>query len=112
MKILIISHSDLSGGANIAAYRLHCGLRLNGIESKMLVRHKLSNDANVFAYDLADPDEAWQKSLHKHLAEKARPDANNGYFSLPWPGADLAAHTARSRSGCDQSSLGGPLRFT
>ncbi len=47
MKILHISTSDLDGGAARAAYRLHRGLITAGIDSKMLVRAKLSQDSTV-----------------------------------------------------------------
>ncbi|HBK62696.1 MAG TPA: glycosyl transferase, partial [Cyanobacteria bacterium UBA11166] len=49
MKIAIISNSDIEGGAARAAYRLHQGLKSIGINSKMLVQEKLSNDGTVFA---------------------------------------------------------------
>ncbi|WP_030007040.1 glycosyltransferase family 4 protein [Picosynechococcus sp. NKBG042902] len=47
MKILQISTSDISGGASIAAYRLHQGLRQAGIGSKILVGNKQSGDRHV-----------------------------------------------------------------
>ncbi len=47
MKILMISHSDTRGGAARAAYRLHKGLRLKGLDSRMLVQQKFSGDINV-----------------------------------------------------------------
>ncbi|MEM6631783.1 MAG: glycosyltransferase family 4 protein [Bacteroidota bacterium] len=47
MKILIISTSDIGGGAAIAAYRLHEGLRNVGADSQMLVVHKQSDDERV-----------------------------------------------------------------
>lgn len=47
MKVLHISTSD-SGGAGLAALRLHQALLDQGIDSKMLVAHKASDDNNVF----------------------------------------------------------------
>lgn len=47
MKVVLISTSDISHGAGIAAYRLHCGLLLAGIDSRMLVTEKLSQDNTV-----------------------------------------------------------------
>ncbi len=44
---LHLSRIDLSGGAAIAAYRLHGGLRRIGIDSNMLVLHKTSSDPAV-----------------------------------------------------------------
>ena len=49
MKVLILSISDLGGGAARAAYRLHQGLLAGGIDSQMLVQNKLSGDRTVIA---------------------------------------------------------------
>ena len=49
MKILILSLSDLGGGAARAAYRLHRGFLAAGIDSQMLVQNKLSGDRTVIA---------------------------------------------------------------
>ena len=49
MKSLLINSSDISGGAAIAAYRIHKGLQKIGIDSKMLVQTKLSDDKTVIA---------------------------------------------------------------
>jgi glycosyltransferase involved in cell wall biosynthesis len=47
MKILTISYSDLNGGASIAAYRLHREFMRLGLESRMLVGHKVGSDKEV-----------------------------------------------------------------
>ena len=47
MKILFINSSDTSGGAARAAYRIHKGLQGIGMDSKMLVQTKLSDDKTV-----------------------------------------------------------------
>ena len=47
MKILHITNYDRLGGAGIAAFRLHQALRKAGIDSRMLVRKKLSDDPYV-----------------------------------------------------------------
>jgi glycosyltransferase involved in cell wall biosynthesis len=47
LRIVHISTTDLGGGAAIAAYRLHQGLRNLGIDSQMLVAQKLSDDYSV-----------------------------------------------------------------
>lgn len=47
MKILIVNISDISGGAARAAYRLHKALLTQGIDSKMLVQIKESDDWRV-----------------------------------------------------------------
>ncbi len=50
MRVLTLNTSDTSGGAGIAAYRLHKGLRSIGIESQMYVKVKHSNDDSVSGY--------------------------------------------------------------
>src|SRR2546423_6198948 len=47
MKILHISESDGGGGAGIAAFRMHSGLRALGHESRMLVGRALTGSADV-----------------------------------------------------------------
>lgn len=47
MQVLIISTSDIHGGAAIAAYRLMNALNTYGVEARMLVRDKYSNNGNV-----------------------------------------------------------------
>lgn len=47
MKVLHINQSDVMGGAAIAGYRLHEGLLLKNIDSKLLVGHKTLNSAYV-----------------------------------------------------------------
>jgi len=47
MKILHINQSDISGGAGIAAYRLHQGLLNQGIDSKLLVGIVKTDDQRV-----------------------------------------------------------------
>ena len=49
MKVLILSSSDLIGGAARAAYRLHQGLLAAGVNSQMLVQIKESGDGTVVA---------------------------------------------------------------
>jgi glycosyltransferase involved in cell wall biosynthesis len=50
MRILHLSHFDRKGGACIAAYRQHQALRTAGADSVMWVRHKVTNDPDVFEY--------------------------------------------------------------
>ena len=44
---LLISSSDIDGGAARAAYRLHRGLKNIGVDSQMLVQNKQSDDYTV-----------------------------------------------------------------
>ncbi|MDR1517920.1 MAG: glycosyltransferase [Dysgonamonadaceae bacterium] len=47
MKVLIVSTSDVQGGAAIAAYRLMQALNANGVDSKMMVCRKKTSDKRV-----------------------------------------------------------------
>jgi len=47
MKVLKVNTSDIQGGAARAAYRIHKGLRTIGIQSRMLVQSKVSDDISI-----------------------------------------------------------------
>ena len=51
MKTLSIGHSDLQGGASIAAMRTHHALREQGLDTQMLVDRKLSGDWTIKSRD-------------------------------------------------------------
>ena len=50
MKVCHICTLD-NGGAGIAAYRLHLGLKSIGLDSKMLVMHRSSSDKDVVQFN-------------------------------------------------------------
>lgn len=50
MKILHLSTSDSDGGAARATYRLHSGLKQQGIESRMFVRDKNIDNEDIVRY--------------------------------------------------------------
>lgn len=50
MKVLHLSTSDITGGAARASYRLHEGLINEGINSKLFVRSRSSDDSDVIRY--------------------------------------------------------------
>jgi len=47
MRIVHISPSDTDGGASKGAYRLHTALREHGVDSRMLVQRKYTDDPSV-----------------------------------------------------------------
>jgi glycosyltransferase involved in cell wall biosynthesis len=47
LKVLTVNSTDITGGAAIAAYRLHTALLVQGIDSQMLVQNKSSDDYTV-----------------------------------------------------------------
>lgn len=58
MNPLILNVSDIEGGAARAAYRLHTGLKQIGVNSRMLVGLKRSDDASVIG-----PVSKWGKGM-------------------------------------------------
>ena len=61
MKILHLNKTDIQGGAARSAYRLHIGLRKIGVDSKMLVDDKVSDDPNVYGLS-GEVLKAWGKA--------------------------------------------------
>jgi glycosyltransferase involved in cell wall biosynthesis len=47
MKVCLVNTYDNSGGAAIAAYRLHQALKRTGIDSRMLVQQRITSDGTV-----------------------------------------------------------------
>ncbi len=98
MQILHLSTSDISGGAAIAAHRLHQGLQHLGVASQMLVDKKLSEDQAVFA-----PKSNLSKALGilkptlDHLPLRFYPhvDHTRLYLSLEWLPDAIAPKTAQ-----------------
>jgi glycosyltransferase involved in cell wall biosynthesis len=94
MNILIISTSDLHGGAAIASYRLLNALHTQGISAKMLVRDKFSNNpfvikiGNSFQNKWNFYRERGEIFLRNHLSKKYLFDvsiANTGISIVDLP---------------------------
>jgi len=49
LKVVHLSISDINGGAAIAALRIHSAQLKTGIDSKLLVQSKLSDNSNVIS---------------------------------------------------------------
>lgn len=64
MKVVHINTSDKSGGAAIAAYRLHKALLKKGLDSKMLVLNKITDEKEIFTI--------FKNKLDKFLISKLR----------------------------------------
>lgn len=93
MKIVILNTAENKGGAAVACNRLHEALVKNGIDSKMLVRQKSTNDPTVFEFTQSK----FRKKLNllfffiellilKFFKRKSID------FSLPWFGPQLQKH--------------------
>jgi glycosyltransferase involved in cell wall biosynthesis len=60
MKVALINHSDIGGGAARAAYRIHHALRRHGLDSRMYVNLAIAGDWTV-----QGPGSNWGKALCK-----------------------------------------------
>ena len=85
MKIIHINTNDIQGGAARAAYRIHKGLRGIGMDSKMLVQSKTSDDKTVIG-----PDNKVKKVLARlrptldSTAKKIFAGGSKAIFSPAW----------------------------
>lgn len=79
MNPLLVSYSDRMGGAARAAYRLHTALRAEGVDSAMLVRHKISDDPSVL--ESGNVLSRIRQPIEKRLKRLQRPP-DNGFRSL------------------------------
>ena len=107
MRVLIVSYSDLAGGAALGAYRLHECLLAGGIDSQMLVRRKVGSDDRVIACG------SWPSRLMPALARRVRTQleylplrryANRTpatVFTSAWVPSRLAAKINRLRADID-----------
>ena len=86
MKVLFISTSDIEGGAARAAYRVHCGMPNVGVDSRMLVLKKVSDNPAI-----EQPEGVFGKALRAlnwrldSLPLKLYPRRDkNTFWSLNW----------------------------
>jgi glycosyltransferase involved in cell wall biosynthesis len=91
MKVLHLATHDHFGGAARAAYRQHLALRSVGIDSRMLVRHKHTDDPYIQIFtgncDLySRVDRTLRRVLINHCEKKSRVKGKTG---LTDPRADL-----------------------
>ena len=97
MKVLSLSTSDHSGGAAIAASRLHLGLRSEGIDSTMIVGEKMGSDPhttalnNNFTFSL-------RRNLDQFPLKFEKTNESIGHRSLAWLPNKKLAHALSSQS--------------
>ncbi len=65
MKVVIINKSDRTGGAAIVSYRLLKSLRQIGVDARMLVVEKLSD--NYYVDSIASPYKSFKKFIKERL---------------------------------------------
>ncbi len=95
MKAVIVTTSDIAGGASRASYTLSKGLSAIGIDAQVITLNKFSKDPKVHKaavprYTLCD---RWRKFFHDLLIayfRSARTNLSNTLFSLPYPGVDIS----------------------
>lgn len=92
MNPLILSTSDIDGGAARAAYRLHQSLQTNGTNSQMLVRAKFSAGKAVTAYK---PTLAKLGPSLDALPLQLYPHRQRNMYSLQWFPDAIAAKVAQ-----------------
>ncbi|MFM6727224.1 MAG: glycosyltransferase family 4 protein [Dolichospermum sp.] len=96
MKPLLISASDINGGAARAACRLHQGLQNIGVDSQMLVQNKQSDD-----YTVISPASKLGKGIGKlkpildSLPLQLYPQRDRSTYSVQWLPDNLAAQVAQ-----------------
>lgn len=85
MRSLLLSTNDIEGGAARAAYRLHVGLQRIGVDSRMLVQSKSSDDQSIVG-----PGNRIAQSVARSriaidaLPLKLYPQRQNTTVSLQW----------------------------
>jgi len=83
MRTLIVSHSDIAGGAGRAAYRLHKACQKHDIDSSMLVREKFSEDDTVRCdHSMVVKLAARIRSQIEHRSQRLRAFESSGFASL------------------------------
>lgn len=91
LKVLSVCTSDAGGGAPRAAYRIHQGVRQLGVESRMFVKDKYTQDADVVALEAFLPHGPlyqafdWTRNKVKNKLQHARwnryPERENVFMS-------------------------------
>lgn len=86
IRVLSVSMSDTHGGAARAAYRIHEGVRALGVDSRMFVKIKGSQDPNVHALSEFVPNNAIYNALD-WCASKVKNKIQH-YQWKPYPNKD------------------------
>lgn len=63
IKVLSVCSSDSSGGAALAAYRIHQAVKLYGIDSRMFVKEKKRNEDDILPITDFVPDNPFYKTF-------------------------------------------------
>ena len=82
MKILLVNTSERIGGAAVACGRLLKALQKQGVEAKMLVRDKQSDDPTVVSLSLGKWTQLWKFLWERIVIWKANHFKKNNLFSV------------------------------
>ncbi len=89
-KYVHITFSDNSGGAAIAAYRLHRAMLENGLDSKMVVFNKTRSEDNIFSISGNDLEYYFGKFKTYVIADRGYLfDKERGFYSRFTIGSNL-----------------------
>lgn len=95
LNVSILSSFDIEGGASIAAYRLHKGMRDLDQRSVMIVKRKIVGDPDVVPVAIKNLKNRLEEHLfrlmEKQLNDLNRTDITNTYFSPPYLTVDLTS---------------------
>ncbi|MEM7591331.1 MAG: glycosyltransferase family 4 protein [Cyanobacteria bacterium P01_A01_bin.83] len=94
MKVLLVSNSDIQGGAARATFRLHQGLNSIDVNSKMLVQTKHISDQRILGSRAASGIGqviAGSKLTLSQLPLKFFPDYDGSAYSIQWLPDSIAA---------------------
>ena len=110
MKVLHISHSDSLGGADTAAMRLHQALKKEGVDSRMRVRIKTTEDDCIVG-GTAMFRSQWSERIAQKLCHWRRqntrcPDGSE--LDIAWPSSGLGAEV--NSTDCDVVHIHWPGR--
>ena len=81
MNVLHINYWDDHGGAGKAGYRLHLGLWRMGIESRLLVKRKVTTDPNVA--EIMPPTTRWWQRLAELVSDRGTERLGWQYLYYP-----------------------------
>ncbi len=86
MKPLLISTTDINGGAARAAYRLHQGLQSINVSSQMLVQSRLSDDETITSSQtrLGKAIAKLRPGLDKLPLQQLYPQCDRSVYSFQW----------------------------
>ncbi|MGY3055042.1 glycosyltransferase involved in cell wall biosynthesis [Pedobacter sp. UYEF25] len=94
LKVLHLNTYDANGGAGRACVRLSNALKANGIDSKVMVFYKFSQDASIDTFSKTLIQKAWaifnifsERYLSKWLSKSLKTP-----FSLQWFGRSIKNH--------------------